>query len=305
MYNLKNKPIVAGIIISYQPSIDDLYLSIKNLTKEVDIIILVENGSDKYTQNKIKDIVKDNKIDLLIQDTNQGLGFAQNIGIQHGLKKKAKYFLFLDDDSILTKGSTKQLILELESNPNLGLAACNIIHKDSNKIQKYWIKTKFFYKRISFSEKEEKFQNVNTVISSGSMIPRKVIEQCGLFREDYFIDYIDIEYNLRIRSNGYTITVIRNAELLHKLGNTKSIQIRRLLEIHPTFHNPSRRFFMIRNRIWTWKIYMLTFPGWFLIDFSNFIFDNMRVLLFENNKLENLIQIFRGIKAGFSKIEKN
>ena len=50
---------------------------------------------------------------------------------------------------------------------------------------------------------------------------------------------------------------------------------------------------------------MLTFPGWFLIDFSNFIFDNMRVLLFENNKLENLIQIFRGIKAGFSKIEKN
>lgn len=302
---IENESIIAGIIISYQPNIDDLYSSVQNLKEEVDLIILVENGSDKDTQIKIKNSIKDQKIEILIQEENKGLGFAQNLGIQHGLKKGVEYFLFLDDDSTLTKGSSKQLIWALKSNPNLGIAACNIIHKDSNKIQKYWIRTKFFYKRIDFSKKEEKFQNVNTVISSGSMIPRRVIEQCGLFREDYFIDYIDIEYCLRIRSNGYTISVIRNAELIHRLGNTKSIQIGRLLEIHPTFHNPSRRFFMIRNRIWTWKTYMLSFPGWFLIDFSNFIFDNMRVLLFENNKFQNLIQIFKGLKEGFFKREKN
>jgi len=305
MYNVENKPIVAGIIISYQPNIDDLLFSIKNLKEEVDLIILVENGSDEYIQSKIKDSITDKKIEILIHNKNQGLGFAQNTGIRHGLTKGVEYFLFLDDDSILTKGSTKQLTLELKSNPNLGIASCNIIHKDSNKIQKYWIRTKFFYKRIGFSKKEEKFHNVNTVISSGSMIPRRVIEQCGLFREDYFIDYIDIEYCLRIRLNGYTITVIRNAELIHRLGNTKSIQFGRLLEIHPTFHNPSRRFYMIRNRIWTWRIYIFTFPGWFLIDFSNLILDNMRVLLFENNKFKNLIQIFKGLKEGFSKREKS
>ena len=35
----------------------------------------------------------------------------------------------------------------------------------------------------------------------------KIYKQVGLFRDDFFIDYIDTEYCLRIRQQGFNIIV--------------------------------------------------------------------------------------------------
>ncbi len=291
---------IIGIIVSYQPNIEDLVRNINDVLEQVDSLLLIENGSSDHIQTQITSHLNDKKIKIFLEDKNLGLAKAQNIGILKGLELGGDYFLFLDDDSRLTKGSVGELKQEFEVNPKLGIAACNIIHENSSKEQKYWIKTKWFYKRMGFTSLIRKLENVNTVISSGSLVSREVIEKCGLMREDYFIDYIDIEYCLRVRANSFTISVIRSAELRHKLGNTKSIQVGKLA-FHPTNHNPERRYYMIRNRIWTWKLYALPFPGWFLIDLGNFFVDNMRVFIFENNKFQNFIEFSKGLKNGILK----
>lgn len=289
-----------GIIVSYHPEIDDLISNCKEIVNQIDKLILVDNGSNKSLQDQIINNLSTDNIIILLENKNQGLAKAQNIGIKKGLELGGDFFLFLDDDSSMSKESVEILRKEFEINPNLGIAACHIVHNDSRKEQKYWIQSKFFYKRVRLTANMRKLENVNTVISSGSLITRKVIEKCGFMREDFFIDYIDIEYCLRVRANGFTITVIRKAELLHNLGNTKSIQFSKLL-FHPTNHSPERRFYMIRNRIWTWKLYSLQFPGWFLIDVGNFLVDNLRVFLLEKQRKENFKQFLLGLKEGFFK----
>ncbi|HRG74653.1 MAG TPA: glycosyltransferase family 2 protein [Leptospiraceae bacterium] len=289
-----------GIIVSYHPEIDDLISNCKEIVNQIDKLILVDNGSNKSLQDQIINNLSTDNIIILLESKNLGLAAAQNIGIKKGLELGGDFFLFLDDDSSMSKESVEILRKEFEINPNLGIAACHIVHNDSKKEQKYWIQSKFFYKRVRLTANMRKLENVNTVISSGSLITRKVIEKCGFMREDFFIDYIDIEYCLRVRANGFTITVIRKAELLHNLGNTKSIQFSKLL-FHPTNHSPERRFYMIRNRIWTWKLYSLQFPGWFLIDVGNFLVDNLRVFLLEKQRKENFKQFLLGLKEGFFK----
>lgn len=97
------------------------------------------------------------------------------------------FFLFLDDDSSISQNSVESLRKEFEINPNLGIAACHIVHNDSRKEQKYWIQSKFFYKRVRLTNDLPKLENVNTVISSGSLISRKVINKCGFMREDFLL----------------------------------------------------------------------------------------------------------------------
>lgn len=291
---------IIGIIVSYQPNIEDLVRNINEVLEQVDYLILIENGSSPHVQDQIVSKLNNKKMKVILQTQNLGLAKAQNIGIQKGIELGGNYFLFLDDDSSLSKGSVEKLKRELDENPKLGIAACHIIHENSSKVQKYWIKTKWFYKRVRLTDIIPKLDNVNTVISSGSLISKEVIEKCGLMREDFFIDYIDIEYCLRVRANGFAISVIQSARLSHNLGNTKSIQIGQLA-FHPTNHNPERRYYMIRNRIWTWKLYAPQFPGWFLIDLGNFFVDNIRVFIFEEEKFLNLKCFTLGIRDGILK----
>jgi rhamnosyltransferase len=291
---------IVGIIVSYHPEIFQLVSNCKEIQNQVDKLILVENGSDKATQAQICKYLEGDNIIILLESINSGLAKAQNIGIRKGMELGGDYFLLLDDDSKLSEGSVEELRNEFEKNPLLGIAACHILHADSNKEQKYWVLSNQIYKRVRFTGSIRKLEKVNTVISSGSLIKREVIEKCGLMQAEFFIDYIDIEYCLRVRANGYTITVLKNAELIHRLGNTKSIQISKWI-FHPTNHIPERRYYMIRNRIWTWKLFLFQFPGWFLIDLGNFFADNLRVFLFEKNRMNNFKFFILGLKDGILK----
>ena len=291
---------LVGIIVSYQPEMKELLSNCREILKQVDKLILIENGSNQEIQEQVLSSLNEDNIIILLEKENLGLAAAQNIGIKKGLELVADFFLFLDDDSSLSKNSVEFLRKEFELNPKLGIAACHIVHNNSQKEQKYWILSRGFYKRVRFTGGLRRLENVNTIISSGSLISREVIEKCGLMREEYFIDYIDIEYCLRIRANGYTISVLKNAELTHKLGNTKSIQFSKLL-FHPTNHSPQRRFYMIRNRIWTWKLYAFSFPGWFLVDLGNFLIDNLRVFFLEKTRADNFKYFLFGLKEGFFK----
>lgn len=291
---------VVGILVCYKPDLDLFILNTKKNAQDLDYLILIENGSNNNTQNRIKSEFTDSKFIVILLDKNLGLAKAQNIGIKKGIELNAEYFLFLDDDSILEVGSVERLKEELIQNPKVGIAACHIIHENSNKVQKYWIKNNFFFKRVELTKSNHKLENVNTVISSGSLISKSVIERCGLMLDNYFIDYIDIEYCLRVKKKGYTIVVLRDAVLYHNLGNTRTVTLGNF-EFHPTNHSSERRYYMIRNRIWTWKKYCFTFPGWLLIDFGNFLVDNTRMFILEKNRLKNLKFFSLGLIDGIFK----
>lgn len=301
--------VVLGIIVSYFPDIQDLLSSLKELKKELEEVCLVENGSDPMIQKELKEILEKNKtlipkIHWIINPTNIGLASAQNLGIAYGMEKQVPFFLFLDDDSLLTKGSLSSMKDFLQSHSDYGMVAPKLIHLNSNRIQKYPIihSTGWIYRR-PLNEKNDFLGNVSTVIASGSLVRENCFRNLGKMRDDYFIDSIDIEFCLRLRANDWKIAVLQSAVLKHKLGEEKAVKTP-LGQIYPTNHSPLRRYYMIRNRIWTWKLYGLKFPLWFLYDIGNFIFDVIRFTLFDKERVKKWKMLGRGIVDGILEKKK-
>lgn len=297
---------VLGIIVSFYPNTNELLESLISLNGEIDEICLVENGSPIDIQNKIKDIIQKEKkripsIKWIQMDSNIGLAAAQNIALEYGLKKKFDFYLFLDDDSILQKGSVANLQEYLKENPKIGLVGSDIKHQGSKRIQKYpIISSNGWIYRKCINNNETSLTDVSSIIASGSLLRLNCLKSTGLMRAAYFIDYVDIEFCLRIRSLGWKIAVIKNSIIYHKLGEEKEINLS-LGKIYPTNHSPLRRYYMTRNRIWTWKLYAFTFPKWFIYDFINFCFDIVRFSIFDQEKLSKWKMFSKGIIDGILK----
>jgi len=301
--------VVLGIIVSFFPNLQELLSSLIQLKGELEEVCLVENGSDPKVQIELKATLEKNKtlipkIHWIINPTNIGLASAQNLGIAYGMEKQVPFFLFLDDDSLLTKGSLSSMKEFLLSNQDYGMVAPKLIHLNSNRIQKYPIihSTGWIYRRPLY-EKNDFLENVSTVIASGSLVRENCFRNIGKMRDDYFIDCIDIEFCLRLRANDWKIAVLQSAVLKHKLGEEKEFKTP-LGQIYPTNHSPLRRYYMTRNRIWTWKLYGLKFPLWFLYDIGNFIFDVIRFTLFDKERVKKWKMLGRGIVDGILEKKK-
>ena len=292
---------ISAVIVTYNPT-QQILNTIEKLKNQVEKIYIIDNNSSQ--KEFLKLLKHDEKIEILYNETNIGLAAAQNLGIKKSIKEKYEWILFLDDDSKINDTLILELkkgYLEIENRDKIAIIAPNILYENINKKTSYPIKTNFFIKRVKFEE-QVNIKKIMFVISSGSLIKVEVINRIGLFKEEFFIDHIDVEFCLRVNSYGYTILAIKDAILHQKVGNTSEKKIF-LFKCFPTNHNPKRQFTKFRNAIWTWKKYILQEPKYIIYDILLMTNHFFRIILFENQKRKNIFNILKGIYTGIIKKE--
>lgn len=130
------------------------------------------------------------------------------------------------------------------------------------------------------------------VISSGSAISAQAYRQLGAFREDFFIEYIDIEYGLRANTLGVPVRMNAAVTMRQTTG-----QIERHGRLFTTNHAAWRRYYGARNGVYTLRLYRahwgLHWLGGLLALHQAF-----NVLLFEPQKLRKLLAIACGYVDG-------
>ena len=146
---------------------------------------------------------------------------------------------------------------------------------------------------------EEKDSNsyieVLTEITSGALTKAEIYKNVGMYDEKLFIDLVDHDYCLSLNKKGFKIIQVNNATLIHNLGESVKKSVLGLKMI-PTNHSPLRRYYMSRNRHYIWDKYKEDFPSWVLTDKRRFITENLKIVLFEDNKIEKFKYIKKGIK---------
>lgn len=302
MINIK-KNNICGIIVTY--NIGENYLdNFNSLKNQVDKIVIIDNNSCKKTLNIILKIKNNNpnKVILIKNNKNFGLAKAQNQGIEYAIKNNYDWVLLLDHDSLLDhdmikKMSKKYNPLSENRKKRIGLVSPVIFDKNTNEYSKIIIKDNYLIKRINPLKVENKYVvSALTVIASGSLIKTKVLKEIGVMREDFFIDYIDIEFCLRLKENNYNIMVVINSILRHELGERKTIKFG-IFKITPQFHSPSRLYYIFKNRTIIWKKYYFKQPVYIIYDILVSIYDIIRIF-FEDNKLSKFKMIFKGLIKG-------
>lgn len=130
------------------------------------------------------------------------------------------------------------------------------------------------------------------VISSGSAFSAETFRQLGAFREDYFIEYIDIEYGLRASDRGIPVYMNAGVTMRQTTG-----AIERHGKLFTTHHVAWRRYYGARNAVHAlglyrrkWALHWL--PGLLAVHQS------VCVLLFEPRKLAKVAAIWCGYLDG-------
>lgn len=185
---------------------------------------------------------------------NFGIAKAQNIGISKAKELGCEYVVFFDQDSDITglfvDNLLQQYVKLQKKNPRIAIMGPIIINKDSNE------------EYISFLFKAKKTKDnlvyCDNIISSGSIVSIKILDDIGYLDESLFIDYVDFELCWRAIAKGYCCCRNYNVKLFHKIGTDKKVLGRSTSISSPfRFYYQFRNYFILCKRAYvplSWKL---------------------------------------------------
>jgi len=259
---------VTGNILSYLPFLERLIIW-ENTPKESQKNIFFEDSS---LQNKIL---------TWGENTNAGLGAPFNKAVEYAEKEGFTHLLTMDQDSLFLEGDFEKYINFIENRPSENCIYC----------PNYLVQGNYYFDR------GVEFEYVDRYLNSGAVFPLSLFDKIGLFREDFFLDTIDVEYGLRANKNNINIVAVSFVTLLHEAGYQR--KKRRLLwkVVFPNEYSPIRSYYIIRNALITFKEY----PDprqkrkylwyWF---YKRLVF----IVLYEKNKINKIRALFLGYYHG-------
>ena len=202
------------------------------------IPVIVDN-SVKYPVKK-EEISKMSRV--VSMHGNAGIAAAQNAGIQIAQSLGACKIAFFDQDSMADESLLRKLENSLDK-----LGECVVtpmaLNKETKEEYPAQRLNKIGYPIDIFVKGETTPQKADLVISSGMMMTVGVLQKVGNYDEDFFIDFVDLEWCLRCRKAKIPVYIIPDVILLHKIGST-DIQAG---EMKIVVHSPVRTYYKVRN----------------------------------------------------------
>ncbi len=189
-------------------------------------VILADNGS---TDGSI-DFAKDNfpKVKIIEYKKNHGFAKGNNLAMEEAIKEGADYIALLNNDTEVGENWLKELVGVIESDPHIGACTSKmLLFDDRNKINSgggvvnY---TGHSWPAGLFEEDVGQFKKrmVDSPCAGAILFRRKVLDEVGLFDEDYFAYHEDTDLSWRMRLAGYKNYFVPMAGGVHLWGKGSS-----------------------------------------------------------------------------------
>ena len=271
--------------------------ALKRQSKKLDEIVVVDNASTDNTVDMLASKYPEVKVLSLPENGGVGGGYAAGLAYA-AISKKYSWAWLLDDDSVPPPDALQKLfegLQYLDSTAQTAILAPLCV--DS--------KTSTSYPGLSWQggrlvptpgDPSQPITFVDCVISSGSLVRREAVEAVGMPRVDFFMDFVDYEYCLRLRRNGFRIAVVRDSILDHEIGEQTSFNILGRKKFWAD-HAPWREYYMARNETFTiWQHYpQLTIKAFVVYKFAHHA---LGIVLLGKQKLACLKMMCRGFLDG-------
>ena len=287
---------VAAIIISYNPD-NNLLDSINLLINQVEKIIIVDNGSEsqkKKNINLIKDI-DNKKIEVIFNEENLGIATALNIGVKEALNQGYNWILTMDQDSKASSNMVEKM-----------LEVYNTIDESERK-EILSIFPNFVDERIQSIEENSNmnsYEYVDADITSGNLLRAEVFDKVGFFDDSLFIDLVDTDFCMRLNEKNIKMIKVRDAILYHSLGESQSVKSI-FGKFNTSNHSALRRYYMTRNRFYTWEKYKDLNSFTLNRDKKLFKKEFIKIILGEKDKINKIKWFSRDIRIIKKVLEVN
>ena len=230
-------------------------------------------------------------IELLVNPSNLGLARAFNQGIERALAGGAEYVMLLDQDTRPPDGMASALLARADrfvaSGGQLGcLGPCPIDRKQP--------KAQAFARATRPADPTTGLVPVQTIISSGMLIPSSAILQTGGMWNELFIDHIDHEWCFRAAARGLAVMIAPDIPMPHDMGDDGFAFRGRYKPIH---RSPPRQYYLVRNTLWLARCSVIP-RRWRIIEACKLAYRVPSYLLFSSARRQSLREIWRGLRHG-------
>ena len=222
---MMSSPLVSVIVLNYNGKhyLDECLSSLIKQTYHNFEVIFIDNGS---TDNSIDFIEKNysNFVKLVKNPINYGFAKGNNIGIQ---ASRGKYIVTLNNDTKVEECWLEELVKSANSNEQIGMCASKIylmrmektidsvgmlIYPDGSSKQRSWLE-----KDIGQYDKQE---DVLLPSACAALYRRRMLDEIGLFDEDFFAYCEDTDFGLRGRLAGWKCVFVPRAIVYHHYSGT-------------------------------------------------------------------------------------
>lgn len=236
---------ITGSIVTYHTDFGDLKKAIDSfLSTKLNIkLYIVDNSSDE----SIREVCKDERIEYIYNGANIGFGAAHNIAIKKAELINSKYHVIINPDIYYDKNTLEKIVNFMNKHISIGLLLPKILFPN-NEIQ-YVCKLlptplnilirsvlpKWKWAENINNKYEMKFKNYNEImevpyISGCFMVFRtKVFKEIGYFDEKFFMHFEDADISRRVFKK-FSVVMFPNAVVYHKWekGTYKNKKIRNI-----------------------------------------------------------------------------
>jgi N-acetylglucosaminyl-diphospho-decaprenol L-rhamnosyltransferase len=202
------------VIVTYKSS-HIIHKTISQFDKRFKILIS-ENSKNNSFKDNIENSYVNCKVHLI--GKNSGVSHAVNYSLK---KVRSKYAFFLTPDVTLLKNSLKKLYLALNNNQNIAIISARDLN---SKIEKLYGFISEIKKNLN---KKEDLTFADWVLGGALLINMKHLSKIGLFDNNFFLDYEEIDLCVRARKLNFDVVLHSAAfskNLKHGSVNTKNIK---------------------------------------------------------------------------------
>lgn len=211
------RPLISIIIVNFNGLryIDPCISALMAQSYESYEIIIVDNGSSdgstEYISIHFPDII------LVKTGTNLGFAGGANAGIQ---KARGDFILTLNNDTIADTKFLENLIKPMMVDSRIGMCASKMIFPDG-RINSTGIsisRSGAAWDRGIFEPDTGQYENETEVFgpcAGAALYRKKMLDEIGLFDEDFFLYVEDVDLAFRARWAGWICRYVPSAKVIH------------------------------------------------------------------------------------------
>ncbi|HYK56693.1 MAG TPA: hypothetical protein VEV15_09450, partial [Flavisolibacter sp.] len=190
---------IAAVVVLYNPG-ETVLSNIHTYYSYVQKIYIYDN-----TENPLKTIdwSSFSKIEFYSDGRNKGLAETLNRAATKAIEDGYDWLLTMDQDSYFTQQAIDNY------------CHCFLKFRKKNMTALFG---PVFHREDPGLPADGKWQEVDTLITSGTLLNLSLFNKIGRFDEALFIDSVDYDYCIRAKLAGFSIIQFSSVVLLHELG---------------------------------------------------------------------------------------
>ena len=232
---------------------------------------------------------------LTIIKIEENIGFARgcNLGITYALKDKTvQYILTLNNDMEISSDCVALLVAEADADKSIGVCQAKVLLSeepgfiDGVGVNVTWYGAAYLVGHGDADRGQYcKTARIFGAYPATALYRREMLDDVGLFDEDFFVYYEDVDLCLRSRKSEWMTVLVPSAVTHHVHSSTYGK------------HSPQKMYYIVRNLLF-YAIKNIPFPA--LIVFLTLYYPKTIVtyIISSRTNKEALKAIMRGVKDG-------